>query len=183
MPDYMPPYQSTDQMMNLLAAISEKVGSISSWQHMNANPRLCRSNRIRTIHASLAIENNTLSLEQVTAIINGKRVLGSPAELQEVKNAYNASEQLLSFDLYSINDLQAAHGILMRKLVQEARRFRSGGVGVFKADRGIHMAPPAHLVPKHMETSCGGFKKLRRIRSSRAAFSIMNLIHTPFFGR
>lgn len=151
MPDYTPPYRITDQMMNLVAAISEKVGSISSWQRMNANPRLRRSNRIRTIHASLAIENNTLSLEQVTAIINGKRVLGAPAEIQEVKNAYDAYEQLLSFDPYSISDLQAAHGILMRELVQEAGCFRSGGVGVFKGDRVIHMAPPAHLVPEHME--------------------------------
>ena len=162
MSDYAPPYRITDQMMNLVAAISEKVGSISSWQHMNANPRLRRSNRIRTIHASLAIENNTLSLEQVTAIIDGKRVLGAPTEIQEVKNAYDAYEQLLSFDPYSISDLQAAHGVLMRDLVSEAGRFRSGGVGVFKGDRVIHMAPPAHLVPEHME------KLLRWVQETRA---------------
>lgn len=151
MSDYSPPYRMTDLMMSLVAEISEKVGAITSWQNMNANPRLRRSNRIRTIHASLAIENNTLSLEQVTAVVNGKRILGAPADIREVKNAYEAYEQLLCFNPYSIQDLQTAHGILMSDLVQEAGCFRTGGVGIFKGTEVIHMAPPAHLVYTHME--------------------------------
>ena len=143
---YTPPYTITEEMMNLVAEISEVVGRITSWEHMNANPKLRRNNRIRTIHASLAIENNTLSLEQVTAIINGKRVLGAPAEIREVQNAYQAYDQLLSFDPYSLTDLLRAHGMLMSDLVSEAGVFRSGGVGVFNGDRLIHMAPPAELV-------------------------------------
>ena len=143
---YTPPYTITEEMMNLVAEISEIVGRITSWEHMNANPKLRRNNRIRTIHASLAIENNTLSLEQVTAIINGKRVLGAPAEIREVQNAYQAYDQLLSFDPYSLNDLLRAHGMLMNDLVSEAGVFRSSGVGVFNGERLIHMAPPAELV-------------------------------------
>ena len=143
---YTPPYTITENMMNLVAEISEIVGRITSWEHMNANPKLRRNNRIRTIHASLAIENNTLSLEQVTAIINGKRVLGAPAEIREVQNAYQAYDQLLSFDPYSLNDLLHAHGMLMNDLVGEAGVFRSGGVGVFNGDHLIHMAPPAEFV-------------------------------------
>lgn len=143
---YTPPYTITEEMMNLVAEISEIVGRITSWEHMNANPKLRRNNRIRTIHASLAIENNTLSLEQVTAIINGKRVLGAPAEIREVQNAYQAYDQLLSFDPYSLNDLLRAHRMLMNDLVSEAGVFRSSGVGVFNGERLIHMAPPAELV-------------------------------------
>ena len=147
---YTPPYTITEDIMNLVAEISELVGRITSWQHMDANPRLRRNNRIRTIHASLAIENNTLSLEQVTAIISGKRVLGAPEEIREVQNAYQAYDQLLAFDPYSLDDLLRAHGMLMADLVKEAGMFRSGGVGVFNGDRLIHMAPPAEFVHGQM---------------------------------
>ena len=114
---------------------------------MNANPQLRQDRRIRTIHASLAIENNSLSLDQVTAIINGKRILGAPGEIREVKNAYVAYEHLLGFDPYSVSDLLEAHKILMLDLIDEAGVFRSGGVGVFAGGKLIHMAPPASLVP------------------------------------
>ena len=113
---------------------------------MNANPKLRRENRIKTIHSSLAIENNSLSLNQVTAIINGKRILGEPREIQEVKNAFEAYERLLSFDPYSAKDLLTAHHTLMNELVREAGMFRSGGVGVYKGEQLIHMAPPANMV-------------------------------------
>jgi len=117
---------------------------------MSINPRLRRDSRIRTIHGTLAIENNTLSLSQVTDVINGKRVLGAPEEIREVKNAYEAYERLLSFDPYSIDDLLKGHAILMDGLVKETGRFRSGGVGVFKGSQVIHMAPPADIVPEHI---------------------------------
>lgn len=147
---YTPPYTMTDTVTNLIVEIGEKVGTITAWQHMNTNPRLRRDNRIRTIHASLAIENNSLSLEQVTDIIDGKRILGAPGEIREVKNAYEAYERLLSFNPYSVDDLLKAHGILMTDLVKDAGRFRSGGVGVFKGQQIVHMAPPADMVPRHI---------------------------------
>lgn len=83
--NYIPPYSVTETITNLIVEIGEAVGSLTAWQHMEKNPRLRRDNRIRTIHASLAIENNSLSLDQVTDIINGKRVLGEPSEIREVK--------------------------------------------------------------------------------------------------
>ncbi len=147
---YMPPYTMTEIITNLIVEIGEKVGVITAWQHMNTNPKLRRDSRIRTIHASLAIENNSLSLDQVTDIIDGKRVLGAPGEIREVKNAYEVYERLLSFKPYSVDDLLKAHGILMNDLVKEAGRFRSGGVGVFKGEKVIHMAPPVDLVPQHI---------------------------------
>lgn len=147
---YTPPFSVTETIINLVAEISEKIGSITAWQHMSINPRLRRDSRIRTIHGTLAIENNTLSLSQVTDVINGKRVLGAPEEIREVKNAYEAYERLLSFDPYSIDDLLKGHAILMDGLVKETGRFRSGGVGVFKGSQVIHMAPPADIVPEHI---------------------------------
>ncbi len=117
---YTPPYSMTETITSLMIEIGEKVGSIMAWQHMNANPQLRRNSRIRTIHASLAIENNSLSLDQVTDIINGKRILGAPGEIREVKNAYEAYERLLSFNPYSVEDLLKAHGILMDDLATPA---------------------------------------------------------------
>ena len=138
---YTPPFTMTDRIIEKISEISELVGRITAWQDMNANPKLRRENRIKTIHSSLAIENNSLSLDQVTAIINGKRILGEPREIQEVKNAFEAYERLLSFDPYSAKDLLTAHHTLMNELVSEAGMFRSGGVGVYKGEQLVHMAP------------------------------------------
>lgn len=118
---------------------------------VNNNPKLRRANRIKTIQASLAIENNTLTLEQITALLNGKRVLGTPVEIKEVKNAYEVYEQRLSFNPYIISDLLKAHGILMSDLVNNAGHFRTGGVSVFKGSQVVHMAPPVEFVPKHID--------------------------------
>lgn len=147
---YEPPFTATAKIINLVSEISESIGKIQVTERMNANPKLRRENRIKTIHSSLAIENNTLSLEQVTAIIDGKRVLGMPSEIQEVKNAFEAYEHILELNPYRIDDLLKAHGLMMSSLVKEAERFRSGGVGVFAGDKLIHMAPPANIVPTHI---------------------------------
>ena len=147
---YTPPYSTTETIINLTIEIGEKVGTLMAWQHMNTNPKLRRNNRIRTIHASLAIENNSLSLDQVTDIVNGKRILGSPGEICEVKNAYEAYEKLLSFNPYSVEDLLKAHSILMTDLVKEAGNFRSGDVGIFKCEQAVRLAPPADKVPHHI---------------------------------
>lgn len=147
---YQPPFHITEKMISLVAEISEQVGRIIVLQHGALNPHLRRENRIRTIHSSLAIEHNSLSLEQVSAIINGKRILGNPNEIKEVQNAYDAYELLLQLDESSVNDLLKAHKLMMSGLVKENGRFRSEGVGVFDGDRLVHMAPPAEFVPEHI---------------------------------
>lgn len=150
MSDYKPPFHMTDQMTSLIAEISEHVGRITVLQEGTISPHLRRKNRIRTIHSSLAIENNSLSLEQVTAILNGKRILGNPNEIREVQNAYDTYEMLLHLDPLSMHDLWKAHAQMMNGLVPESGRFRSGGVGIFKGRSLIHMAPPAAFVAEHI---------------------------------
>lgn len=151
MSDYTPPFHITDEITNLVAAISEQIGRITVLSHGNLNPRLRRENRIKTIHSSLAIEHNSLSLEQVTAILDGKRILGNPNEIQEVKNAYETYEMLLSLNPYSVSDLLKAHQTMMAGLIPENGTFRSGGVGVFDGEVVIHLAPPARLVPVQIQ--------------------------------
>lgn len=150
MSDYKPPFHMTDKMTFLIAEISEQVGRITVLQEGTISPHLRRENRIRTIHSSLAIEHNSLSLEQVTAILDGKRVLGNPNEIKEVQNAYQAYELMLRLDPSSVDDLLKAHKLMMNGLVPENGKFRSGGVGVFDGDVLIHMAPPAEFVPQHI---------------------------------
>lgn len=149
--DYKPPFTVTDKAIDLVAKISELIGKIHVTERMDSNPHLRRKNRIRTIHSSLAIENNTLSIEQVTAIVNGKRVLGLPTEIQEVKNAFLAYEHIPDLDPFQVDDLLKAHGLMMTTLVAQAGQFRTGNVGVFAGDRLIHMAPPAQMVRQQIE--------------------------------
>ncbi len=144
---YVPPYTITDKTVNIVSNITEIVTKITINDNMSNNPRLQRDNRIRTIHATLAIENNALSLDQVTDIINGKRVLGAPDEICEVKNAFEACNRLMEMDPYSVKDMLLAHKLLMNELTKEAGRFRSGDVGVFAEKQLVHMAPPANQVP------------------------------------
>ena len=148
---YVPPYTVTDEIIHLIAEISELVGVVTVKSGAAADPQLRRENRIRSIHSSLAIENNSLTLTQVTDIINGKRVLGAPDEIREVKNAYEAYNLLLTFDPFSLKAILSAHKVLMAGLTEEAGRFRSGGVGVFAEDRLVHMAPLAGVVPELMQ--------------------------------
>ena len=150
MEQYQPPFHMTDDIVMLLTEISEQIGRISVL-HGTVNPRLRRANRIRTIHASLAIEQNTLSLGQVTAIVRGRRVLGNPNEIKECQNAYEAYEMMLRLDPLSVHDLLVAHGQMMAGLISESGRFRTGDVGVFAGERLVHMAPPAHLVAEHIQ--------------------------------
>ena len=150
MDTYKPPFHMTDVMTSLIAEICEQVGRIAVLQGGTISPRLRRENRIRTIHSSLSIEQNSLSLEQVTAILDGKRILGNPNEIKEVQNAYEAYDLMLQLDSGSVDDLLKAHRLMMQGLVPESGSFRSGSVGVFDGDRLVHMAPPAELVPGHI---------------------------------
>ena len=108
---------------------------------------LRKENRIKTIHSSLAIENNSLSIEQITAIIEGKRVLGNPNEIQEVKNALDAYNILLTLNPYEEKDLLKAHKLMMKDLVSRNGKYRTSGMGVFDGKEVIHLAPPADRVP------------------------------------
>lgn len=148
----------TDKMTFLIAEISEQVGRITVLQEGAISPHLRRENRIRTIHSSLAIEHNSLSLEQVTAILDGKRVLGNPNEIKEVQNAYEAYELMLRLDPSSVDDLLKAHKLMMNGLVPENGKFRSGGVGVFDGEVLIHMAPSAEFVPEHIHNLFAWYK-------------------------
>ena len=145
--NYNPPFTMTDDITMLVSEISEEIGRLSILQEGHVTPHLRRKNRIRTIHSSLAIENNTLTLDQVTAIIDGKRILGNPNEIREVRNAYEAYELMLKLNPLSAHDLLKAHRLMMAGLISENGRFRSRGVGVFDGEKIIHMAPPAELVP------------------------------------
>ena len=148
----------TDKITNLIAAISEQLGQIKVLSKGNLTPHLRKENRIRTIHSSLAIEHNSLSLEQVTAIIDGKRILGNPVEIKEVKNAYTTYEMMLTLDPFSVDDLLKAHEAMMKELISENGRFRSGGVGVFNGKALVHMAPPANMVPGQIQDLFSWYK-------------------------
>ena len=130
MADYQPPFQITDTIINNVAEISELMGRLSVTSGLSTNPTLRRENRIRTIHGSLAIEQNTLSLEQVTAVLNGKTVIAPPKDIAEVKNAYEIYERLDELNPFSVDDLLTAHSIMTRGLVDESGVFRSKPVGV-----------------------------------------------------
>lgn len=112
--------------------------------------QLRKENRIKTIHSSLAIENNSLSLKQITAIIEGKHVLGNPNEIKEVKNSIQAYDLLLSLNPYNEKDLLKAHKLMMQDLVERNGKYRIDGVGIFDGEKVVHLAPPAYRVSELM---------------------------------
>lgn len=147
---YQPPYTITLEILNRVAAISEAIGRLTVLADQSKALRLRRINRIRTIHGSLAIEGNTLSEAQITAILDGKRVIAPPREVQEVKNALAAYDRFDIWKPEAEKDLLEAHRILMSGLIDEAGLYRHGGVGVMAGQQVIHMAPPADRVPTLM---------------------------------
>ena len=146
---YHPPFQITPKILNAVAAISELVGNHSA-KNGHLSPQLRRENRIRTIQASLAIEQNSLTVNQVTAILDGKRVLGLPREIQEVRNAFSAYEKLPDWQAENMADLLLAHQTMMFGLIDDAGKWRSSGVDIFRNDELVHMAPPASQIPRLM---------------------------------
>lgn len=147
-----PPFEITTAILSDVATISELVGSIGSTQNLSTNPTLRRQNRIRTIYSSLAIEQNTLSLEQVTAVLSGKRVLAPPKDIAEVQNAYEIYDHLSELNPYSVEDLLLAHRVMMRDLVSEAGMFRSRPVGVVDSEGNIlHFGTLPQYVPDLVE--------------------------------
>lgn len=147
---YRPPFTITPQILNLVAGISEAVGRLTAIAEQASALRLRRINRVRTIQGSLAIEGNTLSEAQITAILEGQRVIAPPREVQEVKNALAAYDRFDTWKPEAEKDLLEAHRILMSGLIDEAGLYRHGGVGVMAGQQMIHMAPPANRVPQLM---------------------------------
>lgn len=149
---YQPPFTISDEMLTLVAEISERIGGLNVMMtNQMPHPMLRKENRIKTIQSSLAIENNTLNIEQVTAIMEGKRVLGPLNEIQEVKGAIAAYDLLTEINPLNSKDLLKAHGVMMEGLVKEFGRWRTSGAGVFGKQGCVHLAPPARRVPELME--------------------------------
>lgn len=147
---YQPPFTITPSILRHIAGISEAVGRISAQTDGALDLRLRRLNRIRTIQGSLAIEGNTLSEEQITAILDGKHVIAPPREIQEARNAIAAYDHLEEWDPENEKDLLKAHGVLMAGLIDNAGRYRQKGVGVMGEKAVVHMAPPHGRVPHLM---------------------------------
>ena len=161
MDGYKPPFTITNSILSHVASVSEKVGRITVMSNMENKPHLRKNNRIKSIHSSLKIEANSLSLSQVRDVINGKLVLGEAKEIQEVKNAYNAYEKIAEIDPYCIEELKKFHGIMTKYIVEESGDFRSGEEGVFNGEECIFMAPPARFVPQLMNELFGWMKEVK----------------------
>ena len=145
-----PKFSITNKILGSVADIAELIGLMSSTAELNKNPTLRRENRIKTVYGSLSIEQNTLSIEQVTAVIDGKRVLAPPKDIEEVKNAFEIYDILDTLDPYSVDDLLKSHSVMMRGLVDGAGYFRQKPVGVADSKTGeiIHFGTLPAYVPE-----------------------------------
>ena len=148
---YTPPFSLTEKMMDIISEISETLGMISNVEELNKLPRLRRIGRLKSIQSSLAIENNSLSIDQVSDIVDGKRVIGPLNEIQEVKNAFSAYAELERVDPFDIKDLLRIHDIMTAGLIEESGKFRTVNEGVYDSDgTAVHLAPPPYRVPELM---------------------------------
>ena len=177
MGEYKPPFSITNEILSYVSSISEKIGRITATSNLEAKPHLRKNNRMKSIHSSLKIEANSLSLEQVRDVINGKMVLGEQKEIQEVKNAYAAYEIISEINPYSILDLKKFHGIMTKYVVEESGDFRRGEEGVFNGDQCIFMAPPARLVPQLMDDL---FKWMNEVKKNVHPLILSSVFHYEF---
>ena len=143
---YMPPFNITNKMLELCIRITDKLGSLNSFQSLNRMPILRRNNKIKSVHSSLAIESNSLSLKLVRDVINGKTVLGPQKEFQEVKNAYEAYNLIDKLNYVSQKDLLKAHGVMTYLVDDESGKYRNHPEGVFDGERVIFIAPPSDMI-------------------------------------
>ena len=157
---YRPPYTVTPEMTALTNEINRLVGRLEGYQLLTGNVRLRRKNKIRSLHSSLAIEGNRLSPEQVTALLDGKRIIGPAKDILEVTNAIAVYDELPDINPYTEDVLLAVHGRLMHQLIPDAGRYRTSGVGVLDGERVVHLAPPARQVPRLM---CDLFDYLKNV--------------------
>ncbi|WP_273384671.1 Fic family protein [Enorma phocaeensis] len=147
---YEPPFEKTPEIDDLSMEIAELVGMLHHDSHLETSPTLHRELRIRTIRSSLMIEGNTLSEDAVTAIMDGKRVLGPAKDILEVENARRAYELIGSLDPLNLDDLLHTHRIMMSGLIEHTGCFRTGDVGAFSGEALIHAGTPARYVPQVM---------------------------------
>lgn len=149
MTNKQPPFEINERIMADVIEIAELVGRVSVTDKISMNPTLRRTNRIQTIYSSLAIEQNTLDIEQVTAVLSGKRVIAPPKDIAEVQNAYEIYDNMDKLNPYSIDDLLKAHSVMERGLINEAGEFRSRPVGVADSEGNIlHFGTLPQYVPK-----------------------------------
>lgn len=158
-----PPYILTSEILKLVSEVSHKIGEVNASFLTKQSPELRKRNRIRTIQASLAIEGNTLSLDQITAIIENKRVLGPAKDIKEVANAIEVYKQLNRFNPFIQKSFFAAHKILMQGLIKNAGQYRNSGVGIVKGSQIAHLAPPASNVSFLMNDLFNYIKKTNEL--------------------
>lgn len=161
MENYIPPYEISNKMLDYVSKIMEKIGKMDNFNNLNKMPILRKNNRINSIHSSLSIEANSLTINQVKDVINDKLVIGPQKEIQEVKNAYSAYEKINEINPYSIKDLKKLHGIMTFLTVDESGKFRKGNEGVFDGDKCIFMAPKPEFVDSLMKQLFDWMKKSR----------------------
>lgn len=147
MDKYIPPFEISNEMLKKVSDIMEKIGKLDSFTNLDKTPYLRKQTKINSVHSSVAIENNPLSLEQVKDVINGKLVIGEQKDIQEVKNAYKAYEMLKDINPYSIDDLKKIHGVMTFLVEEVSGEFRTSSEGVFD-DNGncIFVCPPGDRV-------------------------------------
>ncbi len=141
-----PPYQITDKILKLVVTISERLGEINAIHLYKPPTELRKKNRIKTIQSSLEIEGNTLTEKQITALLNDKRVIAPQKDIVEVQNAIKVYEQLRTFNPKKLEDLEKAHGILMKGLIDDAGKLRTKNVGIVKGSKVAHVAPSGDMV-------------------------------------
>ena len=146
-----PPYDITPNILKLISSVSAKIGEVSASYLDRPSPQLRKQNRIQTIHSSLSIEGNTLSMEQVSTILENKKVVGPQKDVKEVLNAIQVYEALASFKASSEKSFLRAHKMLMDGLIEKPGAYRNRGVGVFQGSELAHVAPPASSVPPLMK--------------------------------
>ena len=175
---YKPPFTLTSVMFDYAVNITEKIGQINNYNNLRKMPILRKNNRIQSVHSTLAIEANSLSLKQVKDVINGKLVIGFEREIREVKNAYKAYEQITKINPYSIDDLLYIHGILTNGLIEESGKFRSGNEGVFDEDNNcIFIAPKPDLV---MDLINDLFKYIKENKDKINPLILSSVFHYEF---
>ena len=155
----------------------EKIGEANYFKSLNRYPELRRKTRIKSIHSSLAIENNQLSLFQVEAVINGKNVIGEQKDIQEVKNAYKAYEEMENINPYSVNDLKKIQGILTFAIEEDCGKFRNHGEAVYDGDVQIFMAPPHTMVPVLMNNL---FEWMSQVKDTVNPLILSSIFHYEF---
>jgi len=142
-----PPYQITPEILKLIASVSEKLGQITAKYLDKPSVKLRKENQIKTIHSSLSIEGNTLTTDQITALLDKKRVIGPEKDVNEVLNAINVYQRLNSFNPTSSTSFLKAHEMLMNGLISDNGKYRTSGVGIVSGNQMAHMAPPSENVP------------------------------------